>query len=197
MLAPTEFSVVGEAGDAASAYAIVTSVKPDVVTMDVSLPGATGITATREILRLSPTCKILIISMHTNEDYVAQALAAGAKGFAGKDQPSTEIIAAIRAVASGHTYLSPRVSGQVVNDYLKLRDGRVAASLGPLDALSTREKEVFEMLVGGFSNDGIAAHLCISVRTVETHRTRILKKLHVHSVVELLRFAARHGLIRD
>lgn len=191
-----DMNVVAEAGDAREAYGVIDTTQPDVVVLDVSLPGVNGIAAAREITRRDPRRKILVLSMHVGEDYVAQALSAGATGYALKEQSTSEVIEAIRAVARGQAYLCPRISRFVVEDYLRLRRGESSSS-GPLDALSSREKEVFDLLVRGFSNDGVAGQLCISVKTVETHRAHILKKLHVHSIAELVRFAARHGLAMD
>jgi two-component system response regulator NreC len=192
----TDLAVVGEASDAREAYQVVGDKHPDVVVLDVSLPGVNGIAATRELVRREPHAHVLMLSMHAGEDYVAQALAAGATGYALKDQSAAEVIEAIRAVARGQAYLSPRISRFVVDDYLRLRRGE-SARTGPLAALSVREQEIFDLLVRGFSNDGIAGQLCISVKTVETHRAHILHKLRLHSIAELVRFAARHDLVAD
>jgi two-component system response regulator NreC len=191
-----DLTVVGEASDAREAYQLVVDAHPDVVVLDVSLPGVNGIAATRELVRREPHAHVLMLSMHSSEDYVAQALAAGATGYALKDQSAGEVVDAIRAVARGQAYLSPKISRFVVEDYLRLRRGDTART-GPLAALSVREQEIFDLLVRGFSNDGIAGQLCISVKTVETHRAHILHKLHLHSIAELVRFAARHNLVAD
>jgi DNA-binding NarL/FixJ family response regulator len=191
-----DLTVVGEASDAREAYTVVDTTQPDVVVLDVALPGVNGIAAARELTRREPRRKILVLSMHVGEDYVARALSAGATGYALKEQSAGELVEAIRAVARGQAYLSPRISRFVVEDYLRLRRGE-GGTAGPLGALSAREKEVFDLLVRGFSNDGIAGQLCISVKTVETHRAHILRKLRVHSIAELIRFAARHGLVCD
>src|SRR5207237_5480508 len=126
------------------------------------------------------------------EDFAAEAFAAGAMGYAGKDGSAREILTAIREVGSGHRYLSPRLAVDRVNQHLLERP---AGDRAPLDVLSAREREVFRLLVLGCSNEQVAERLGISRRTVETHRSRILKKLRVHSAVELLRVASRHGLI--
>jgi DNA-binding NarL/FixJ family response regulator len=191
-----DLEVVGEAGDARTAYAVVDETSPDVVLLDVNLPGASGLSVARELIRRQPRRKILFVSMYVTEDVVAQGIASGALGYVGKDQEASELVSAIRAVGRGHSYLSPRVSRAFVDDYMRLRRGG-SPDEGPLGLLSTREREVFQLLLSGLTNDGIAKQLSISRRTVETHRTKVLRKLNVHSLAELFRFAARHGLITD
>jgi DNA-binding NarL/FixJ family response regulator len=190
-----DVKLVGEAADADSAYTVVEKTSPDVVVLDVSLPGANGIAVTRELLRRDAHRKILLLSMHLTEDVVAEGLSAGALGYIGKDQPASEIISAIRTVGQGQTYLSPRVSRFVVENYIRQRRGEKTETT-PLGELSPREREVFDMLLNGFSNENIANHLGISRRTVETHRAHIMKKLNLHSVSDLFLFAARHGVLR-
>ncbi|HZX95609.1 MAG TPA: response regulator transcription factor [Myxococcales bacterium] len=181
--------VVAEAADAQAGYAMLEEAQPDLVLLDVVLPGADGITAAREILRREPNRRLLMISMRVEEHTVADALAAGALGYAGKDQPLEELLEALRTVAQGRTYLPPHVSAEGVER--RLRRGRE----GPLGALSRREREVFALLVQGHTNEKVAQQLGISRRTVETHRSRILRKLRVHSAAELIHLAARHGLL--
>ena len=185
------FEIVGEADSLESAEALLLGARPDVVVLDASLPGAGGFSALRQLLRRHPTSRILVLSAQVAEDFAAEAFAAGAMGYAGKDGTAGEILAAIREVGSGQRYLSPRLAVERVNQHLLERP---AGDRAPLDVLSAREREVFRLLVLGSSNDEIAKRLRISRRTVETHRSRILKKLRVHSAVELLRLAARHGL---
>jgi DNA-binding NarL/FixJ family response regulator len=132
--------------------------------------------------------------MHTEEDRIAQALAAGALGWASKEQDAAELFSAIRTVASGKPYLAPTLSHFDLDQYTRIqRDGKSNST--PLAPLTAREKEVFELVIRGMPNDAIAGTLAISRRTVETHRSRILHKLHAHSVADLMRFAARHGLL--
>jgi len=191
-----DLEIVGEASDARSAYQLVEQVNPDVALVDIALPGVNGIAVTRELRRTS-TCKVLVLSMHASEDFVSQAFAAGASGYAVKDQKAHEMVDAIRAVGSGRSYLCPRISRIVLEDSQRLRRGEPLQKDGPCMMLSPREREVFDLLVRGFSNPRVAGELCISVKTVETHRAHILKKLRLHSMVELVRFAARHELISD
>jgi DNA-binding NarL/FixJ family response regulator len=190
--AASDFVVVGEASNARSALDVARTSSPDVAIVDVSLPGAGGIALARDLLRNSPRCKILMLTMHTSEPYVLEALDAGALGYAIKDQRTSEIIEAIRTVARGEIYLAPRIPGSVLERY---QTGRTRDDLGPLGELSVREREVFDLVVRGFTNESVANELGISVKTVETHRARINRKLHVHSTGELVRFAALHGLI--
>jgi two-component system response regulator NreC len=193
---PSEIAVVGDASTASEAYTAVETHKPDVVVMDVNLPGVNGIVATREIVRRDPDRRVLLLTAHAETEFVVQGLAAGAIGYALKNQSGTQVIEAILDVANGRSYLCSRISRVVIDDHLRLRRGAPPAA-GPCDALSPREKEVFDLLIRGFGNDSIARQLAISVKTVETHRAHILKKLGVHSMVDLVRFAARHHLLSD
>jgi DNA-binding NarL/FixJ family response regulator len=183
--------VVGEADDARSGYAVVEQARPDVVVLDIMLPGVDGVTAAREILRRVPETKVLILSAYTYADRLREALAAGISGWAGKDQSSDELVSALRRVAGGGTYVAPRLEG------LALPEPGLHDNPEPLSLLSPREREIFELIVRGFSNDGIAKELSISAKTVETHRAHINKKLEVHSTADLVRFAARRGLLRE
>ena len=189
-----DITVVGEASDAREAYSVVDATKPDIVVLDLSLPGADGIAVTREITRRDRNCKVLILSMHLGHDYVLRALEAGAAGYASKDQPPEAVVEAIRAVARGETYLSPRIPRSILDEHMQ-RGQR--PSVGPLDRLSPREREIFDLVVQGLSNQNVATELCISVKTVETHRANINRKLGVHSATELVRLAALHGLVRE
>ncbi len=181
--------IVAEAADAREGYAAVEASQPDLVLLDDTLPGSDGLTAAREMLRRNPGRRVLMVSALIEESAVADVLATGALGCYGKEQSIEDLIEAVRAVADGRTYLPPGVSAQAIE--ARRRRGR----MGPLGALSAREREVFDLLVRGFNNEKVAAPLEISRRTVETHRSRILKKLKVHSAVELIRLAARHGLL--
>jgi DNA-binding NarL/FixJ family response regulator len=188
-------TIVGEAEEARAAYELVEATDPDVVVVDIALPGSNGIAVVRELVRRQRKRRVLVLTMHTEEDFAAQAFAAGAAGYALKHQPLREIVDAIREVAAGRTYCAPRIRREVVEEMLRSPRDRVSG--GPLGVLSAREREVFDMLVRGYTNDAVATHLSISIKTVETHRTRILRKLHAHSMAELIRFAARHQLLSD
>lgn len=188
-----DLAIAGEADSLETARTLLARVEPDVVVLDASLPGTGGLSVLRHLLRRKPDRRVLVLSAQVAEDFAAEAFSSGAMGYAGKEGGAAEIVAAIREVASGQRYLTPRLALDRVNQHLLERP---AGDRAPLDVLSAREREVFRLLVLGCSNDEIAERLRISRRTVETHRSRILKKLRVHSAVELLRLAARHGLIQ-
>jgi two-component system response regulator NreC len=192
----SDFQVLAEAATPPQLYASAESLRPEVVVMSHDLPGVNGVAATRELVRRDKRARVLMLSSREDDDLVHQALAAGVRGFALWHQPSGEVFGGIRAVAQGHVYLAPRLQHLLVEDHLRLRRGEQAA-LGPCDNLSQREREVFELLVRGRSNVDISRLLCISPKTVETHRAHVLRKLGVHSVVDLVRFAARHHLALD
>jgi two-component system, NarL family, response regulator NreC len=188
-----DVSIVAEAGDARHAYEAAETTQPDVMVMDLNLPGVDGISATREVLRRSPQTKVLILSMYTDEIHAARALAAGASGYAMKTQPPEELMEAVRTVGRGERYVPRSLSPSLLDVHRRAagRDG------GPLACLSPREREIFGLLVRGLSNRSIARELCISVKTVETHRTHIHEKLGVHSIAQLIHFAAVNGAIEQ
>ena len=185
----SDLAVVGEAASARDAVELVASVSFECAVVDVSLPDLSGVSVTREIMRRRASCHVLALSMVEEPYEVAVMLQAGAAGYALKSQPTEEILDAIRVVLTGARYLAPRLPGEYI-------EGLVARTIaGPVDALSSREHEVFDLLVRGWTNDRVASHLFISGRTVETHRQNIMGKLGAHSMVELVRFAARHRLL--
>jgi DNA-binding NarL/FixJ family response regulator len=187
-------AVVWEAGDGRTALQLVDAKPPVVVLLDLGLPRMSGLAALREIRRRAPSTRVLILSAHDDPILVHQALVAGAAGFALKDCGADELLAAVRAVGGGATFLAPRLG---IADAVELAR-RLEAEDTPAHArLSDRESEVFELLLRGLSNAQIAAELCISEKTVDTHRTRVLHKLGAHSMVELTRYAARHRLLWD
>ena len=181
--------IVGEAGDAAGGVRVVAETQPDVALLDVSLPVSNGIDCAAEIFRAAPDVRILILTMHAVHEYVLQAFAAGVHGYALKDQPAEEVLEAIGTVAAGGRYLAPALPRALIESR------RGSAVTGALQGLSPREREIFDLAVRGFTNEGIGLHLGISVKTVETHRAHVNRKLGVHSAAELIRFAARRGLV--
>jgi two-component system, NarL family, response regulator NreC len=189
-----DLSLVGEASEAQGAYAVVERMQPDVVVLDVSLPLASGFSIAREVLRRQPQQRILALSMYADEQHVAQAFEVGVLGYASKDVSAPELFLAIRSVAQGQAYLAPGISRVVLEECMRLRRTSRGADT-PLQALTHREREIFDLAVRGLSNQEISSQLCISKRTVETHRGRIMRKLHVHSATDLVRLAARHGLL--
>jgi len=189
-----DFQLVGEASQAQDAYALIDHSQPDVLLLDVSLPLANGVSVAREVLRRQPHQRILALSMFVDEEHVAQALEVGVLGYASKDLSAPELFSAIRSVANGQAYLAPGISRVVLDEYMRMRrTGRGPDT--PLRGLTQREREIFDLAVRGLSNQNIASQLCISKRTVDTHRGRIMRKLHVHSATDLVRLAARHGLL--
>ena len=183
--------VVWEAECARDAIEAAAREEADVVLMDLSMPGNSGIEATREILRHNPEARLLILTMHGGEEHVVQAFLAGATGFALKTQKFEEILEAIRATFAGKLYLAPTIPRRSLDEYNR----RIRSHASGLDALSPRERQVFELVVQNQSNRQIAQALKISVKTVETHRLAVNKKLGMHSAAELVRFAALSGLL--
>lgn len=181
------FDVVGEAGSAHEAIEIARHVQLDAIIVDVLMPMVSGLSLTSELFDLQPTCRVLGLSVIDNPGIIADMLRAHACGFALKTQPIVEIIDAIEQVLGGLRYLPPTVSRDAVDAELRGSGSR------PLERLTRREREVFELLIRGHSNDEVALQLSISRRTVETHRQRIMNKLSAHSLAQMQRIAARHG----
>ncbi|MBV9268555.1 MAG: response regulator transcription factor [Acidobacteriaceae bacterium] len=183
-----DFEVVGEAGNGREAVELVQRLRPDVVVMDVAMPELNGIEATRRMVEANPRLKILVLSMHKEAVYVREILRAGARGYILKDAIDTELLNAVRSVARGDGYISPAVSGALLNDYRK-------DVTDPADLLSNREREVLQLIAEGRTNKEIANRLNLSVYTVDSHRGKIMEKLNLHSTGELVRFAMKHGLV--
>jgi two-component system response regulator NreC len=190
-----EFEVVGQAENAREAYLVIEHTRPDAVLLDLRLPGTDGIAAAREIRRRHPEIRIAMLSAFADPDFVSDALQAGAHAYLLKADPFSHCIEGLRAVARGQIYLAPGISPAAIEQHQRL--SRSPERQNAFNLLSKREKEVFHLLLAGQSNTKISKELCISVKTVESHREHILKKLGVHSIVELVRFAARNGLILD
>ena len=182
-----DLEVVGDAGTATEAIELARRCELDLAVVDILMPGTSGISLTTELFELQPTCKVLALSAIDDPGIVADMLRARACGFASKTQPVTEIIDAIRQVLGGLRYLAPRISHDAVD--AELAD----IPSHPLARLTRREREVFELVIRGRSNDEVAVALVISRRTVETHRQRIMRKLSAHTLVQMQRIAARHG----
>jgi len=183
-----DMEISGEAANGREAVEMAEKIKPDVVVMDVAMPELNGIEATRRLAASTPHTRVLALSMHKDSVYVREILRAGARGYLLKDSPAQDMLAAVRAVAGGEGYISPAVSSAVLDDYRK-------HVTNPIDLLTSREREVLQMLAEGKTNKEIATVLNLSVYTVEAHRGRIMEKLNVHSINELVRFAVRNGLI--
>jgi two-component system, NarL family, response regulator NreC len=188
LAAQADMEIVGEAGNGREAVTLAAELTPDVVVMDVAMPELNGIEATRRITGASPRTRVLALSMYKDSVYVREILRAGARGFLLKDAIDRDLLAAVRSVAAGEGYLSPAVSEAVLSDYRR-------SVTDPIDLLSSREREVLQMIAEGKTNKDIATTLKLSVYTVDAHRGRIMEKLNMHSVGELVRFAVRKGLI--
>lgn len=183
-----DMEIVGEAGDGREVLELAEKLHPDIVVMDVAMPGLNGIEATRRLMSLAPPPRVLALSIHKDAVYVREMLRAGARGYMLKDAIDQDLFAAVRALARGEGYLSPAVSDAVLSDYRK-------HVTNPIDLLSSREREVLQMIAEGKTNKEIATILNLSVYTVDAHRGRIMEKLNLHSTPELVLFAVRNGLI--
>lgn len=180
--------VIGEACTGHDAVAQAIALEPDLVILDVSMPELNGIEATRRIVEQVPRTRVLALSMHRDGVYVREMLRAGAKGYLLKDADDEALIDAVQAVARGDAYLSPSVADSVLTDYRR-------HVTNPLDLLSTREREVLQLISEGRTNKDIAQLLSLSVHTVDSHRSRLMEKLNLNSTGELVRFAIRNGLV--
>ena len=189
----SEMEIVGEAGTAEEALQRAQELKPDVILMDIGLPDKTGIEATREIKSKFPDIKIVALTIHEDEEYFFQMLAAGASGYVPKRAAPEELITAIRAAAADEVYIYPSLAKLLVRDYLS--QDHSAEQNTALDNLTDREREVLACLAEGKSNDVIAEELVISPKTVARHRENIMHKLNLHSRAELVRYAIRKGII--
>lgn len=188
-----DIAVVGEASDGKQAIAEAQRLSPDVILMDITMPDCNGIEATRQVKRLLPDTRVLVLTMHENEEYLFQVLRAGASGYILKEAADTELISAIRAVYAGRFYLSPSAQSLMIGDYLlRVRTGEERDSYS---ALTEREREILKLVAEGYTNNQIAEQLFISPKTVDTHRTHIMDKLNLHSRAELVKYAMRRGLL--
>ena len=187
----TGIEVVAEAENGHMAVELARQQQPDVVVMDIAMPDLNGMEATRQIKAEMPDIKVIGLSMHADKRYVAGMFQAGASGYLLKKGAFGELAGAIREVVAGHNYLSPKIAGVVIQDYVQQLSGTVSPAA---DVLTAREREVLQLLVEGKSAEQIAAHLHVSVNTVGTHRHNIMKKLNIHSLPELTKYAIREGL---
>ena len=183
--------VVGEASDGLELLELAAQLQPQVILMDIAMPGLNGLEATGRITKSLPAVRVLILSMHQNAEYIRQALRQGAVAYLLKDSAPMELELALKAVLNGETYLSPAVSKGVVSDYVQ----RLRNEEQPIDALTPRQREVLQLIAEGQSTKDIARRLDLSVKTVETHRTQLMKQLDIHEVTGLVRYALRAGLV--
>lgn len=184
-----DFEVVGETGDGREAISLAHACQPDVILMDITMGSLNGLEAAARIVKECPAVRVIILSMHANEEYVRQALQAGASGYLLKDAATTELEIALRGVLRGETYLSPAISRQLVNLYLS---GQADTTPEPL---TPRQREILRLIAEGNTTKQIAALLNVSVKTVETHRAQIMERLDIRDIPGLVRYAVRHGLV--
>ncbi|MGH2478185.1 MAG: response regulator [Ktedonobacteraceae bacterium] len=193
--AQPDMEVIGEAHDGRQALHEALRLHPDVILMDITMPDMNGIEATRQVKKQLPDVKVLILTMHENDEYVFQALRAGASGYLLKEAADTDLINALHVIQSGNFYLSPTAQSVMVGDYLqRVHAGEEKDSYS---SLTEREREILKLVAEGFTNNQIAERLVISPKTVDTHRTHIMDKLNLHSRAELVKYAMRRGLLED
>ena len=189
--AETDLSVVGEADNGLVVSELAESLTPDVVLLDLGLPGLHGLEVTRQIARRAPNSRVLVLSMYTHDEYVLGALQNGAAGYLAKGADSAEVVTAIREVAAGGRHVGTGIASRIG----KAIETGAAPVPDPYDRLTTREREIFHAMAEGHSNAGIAAPLAISVRTVESHRANVLRKLGLRTQTEVVRYAIRRGVL--
>jgi two-component system response regulator NreC len=183
------FLVVGEAGDGQDLVRIAKELQPDVVVLDIGMPLMNGLIAARELKRVCPTAKTILLTRHDEDQYVIEALRAGIRGYILKNQAANDLVHALQQVSRGQVYLSPGISRVVVDAY-------VSKSSVPDDPLSAREHEVLQLIAEGKSTKDVASMLGVSVKTAESHRTRLMQKLDIHETASLVRYAVRRGLVQ-
>lgn len=190
-----ELEVVGEADNGRDALRALSTLKPHLVLMDISMPGMNGIEAIAEIRRRAPETRVIVLTIHKTDEYIHESLRAGANGYVLKDATHEELRAAIRTVLAGKTFLSPDISGRVISTYL----GAVKSAFPsrPADTLTHRERQVLKLVAEGNNNRYIAEYLSLSVKTVEKHRSNLMRKLDIHSVATLTSFAMENGLLHN
>lgn len=191
-------AVVAEAGSGHEALEQIGRTKPHLLLTDIGMPGLNGLELTARTTKEFPDVHVIILSMHANEEYVLQALRAGAKGYVLKDAETSELEMAIRSVVCGKTFLSPVISGKVIEDYLDRLSGRkgTPAEGNCFAILTARQREILQLIAEGNSNKDVARKLALSVKTVESHRTQIMDRLDIHDTAGLVRYAIRSGIIQ-
>lgn len=188
-----DMEVVAEAGDGREAIRLAEQLRPDVILMDISMPGMNGLEATSSITSAWPEARVLALTRHSDEGFLQRLLSAGAAGYVLKQSAPSELLSAVRAVASGRNYLDPAIAGKVMEGYTHLR-GR---SGEPRAEPTEREAEVLRLTARGYTNKEIASQLDISVKTVETHKANVMRKLDMHGRTDIVRYALLRGWLRD
>ncbi|HIC88097.1 MAG TPA: response regulator transcription factor, partial [Anaerolineae bacterium] len=185
--------IVGEAGDGPTAVAEAERLQPDIVLMDITMPHLNGLDATIRIRQRCPNTRVIILSMHENEEFIFQALRVGASGYLLKKSASSELHMAVEAVSRGEWYLTPAVSRSVIEEYIRRAEEGTPRS--PYERLTSREREVLQLVAEGYTNREIAERLHISIKTVDKHRTSLMSKLDIHDSAGLVRYAVSKGLV--
>jgi len=183
------FSVIGEAADGQEAVRLICSLSPDIAVMDISMPAQNGLDSAREVKKVHPACKVILLTQHSEELYVADALKAGVFGYVLKAQVSSDLTQAIRQVSDGQVYISPGITQAVLAAYRSRPNG-------DSNPLTLRERQVLQLIAEGKSTKDVASLLFISVKTAETHRSRLMQKLDIHETAGLVRYAIRSGLVQ-
>jgi DNA-binding NarL/FixJ family response regulator len=187
-----DITVIGEAGNGLDAVERIGTLQPDVAILDIGMPELDGVSATKQIKELEGTTQIIVLSMHSTNEYVFRALQAGACGFVAKDSAGRELVDAVRAVHTGHRYLSRKISDRVIDDYVVQRETAEAES--PVAELSEREEQILKQIVDGKTTSEISQSLALSTTTINTYRSRLMRKLNIADIPTLVKFAIRHGL---
>jgi DNA-binding NarL/FixJ family response regulator len=189
--AAEDLEVVADVADGNEAVEKALECKPDIVILDIAMPRLNGLEAARRIKKALPDCRILVLTMHDDEEYVLRTVGAGVSGYLVKDGAASELVAAVRALRAGKGYFGPQAAKALAEAY----QGGKPVPEDPYARLTNREREVFQLLIEGRTGNQVAEILCISPKTVDNHRTHLMEKLGVHSTAELVRYAAKHGLI--
>lgn len=188
-----EFQVVGEASDGREAVRLAEELSPDVIIMDIAMPNLNGIQATTQLVKKNPKLGVIILSMHSDESYLTRTLSAGAKGYLLKDSADQDLYRAVQSVSEGKPFFSPSIAKTLLEDYMRQLQQRGLQD--SYDLLTDREKEILQLLAEGKSNKEVAGQLNLSPSTVETHRTRIMQKLDLHSSADIVLYAVRKKII--
>lgn len=186
-----DVEVIADASDGLDAIKMIQTHRPNLVLMDIGMARMNGLDATARIVKEFPGVRVVILSMHANEEYVLQALRAGASGYLLKDAKKQELLLAVKSVASGKTYLSPEVSKHVIDNYVQ----SVGTQGSPLEKLTPRQREILKLISEGRTNKEMAGILNLSIKTIDTHRTQLMDRLDIHDVAGLVRFAIKMGLV--
>jgi DNA-binding NarL/FixJ family response regulator len=187
-----DISVVGEAPDGREAVKMAANLKPDVVIMDISMPVLNGIDATQQVIEVSPSSRVIILSMYSTSEHIFRAFKAGAQGYLLKESAGSDVVNAVRAVREGKRYLTERIAETILDDFIHQRS--LQESESPVSRLSKRERHILQLVVEGKSSSEIGRQLFLSSKTVETYRSRIMRKLSINDVPGLVKFALQHGL---